>query len=33
MIACFPVQVLLYVRGEVNKEEYEEKKRVITGHN
>jgi putative membrane protein len=22
-----------YVRGEVNKEEYEEKKRVITGHN
>ena len=22
-----------YVQGEVNKEEYEEKKRVITGHN
>ncbi len=22
-----------YVRGEVNKEEYEEKKKVITGHN
>lgn len=30
-----PVDILnkRYIRGEVNKEEYEEKKSVITGHN
>ncbi len=32
--SCSPLDMLnkRYVRGEVNKEEYEEKKKVITGH-